>query len=283
MEVNNEAESRDALVEAYIGPYNKSYYLRAFEKIGTGAQSTWHWPALFATSGWLLYRKMWLYALLYIIALPIVHLLLTALVSATLGGTIGNWFWIATYVAIAFVLAPLLANNFYHRHVTRKVAALGQSGATHEQQLALAADKGGTSVWALVGVAFGGVPLVGILAAIVLPAYQDYTTRAQISEGLALAGGAKAAVFETYQRTGHLPADNASAGLPPLTDISGKYVAAVEVFEGKVYIYYGNESHIVIEDSALVLSPSVDTGGTMHWSCGSDEIANKHLPSACRR
>ena len=283
MESEDLSESNDALIEAYIGPYNKSYYLRAFERIRTRGQAGWHWPAMFATSGWLLYRKMWLYGFLYIIVLPVVHMVLTALVSGAAGETVGNWFWFSTYVAIAFVLAPLLANRLYYRHAQRKLAALESSSASHEQQLALAADKGGTSVWALVGVAFLGVPLIGVVAAVAIPAYQDYTIRAQISEGLVLAGGARAAVTETYQKTGRFPEDNASAGLPPADTLLGTYVAAVEVYSGDVFVAYGNEAHSIIRDAELVLSPSVDSQGNVDWSCGSNDIMKRHLPAACRQ
>ncbi len=283
MDQNDNIDSNDELVQAYIGPYNKSYYLRVFEKIRNSGSAGWHWPAMFATSGWLLYRKMWLYAFLYILVLPLVHVILTTTVSLVAGDAIGTWFWFSTYVAIGFVLAPMFANRLYFRHVNRKTEALGAAGASHEQQVALAADKGGTSVWALVGVAFGAVPLVGIMAAIAIPAYQDFTIRAQIAEGLSLSAGARAAVQESYVRTGDLPADNASAGLPPPVQLSGTYVAGIEVFEGDIYIFYGNEAHTVIYDSALVLSSSIDSQRVLDWSCGSPEIANKHLPAACRQ
>ena len=107
MEQSNEPDANDALIEAYIGPYNKSFYLRAFDKIRDHGQLGWHWPAMFATSGWLLYRKMWLYGFLYIFVLPIVHIILTSLVSAAAGESVGNLFWISTYVVIGFVLVGL--------------------------------------------------------------------------------------------------------------------------------------------------------------------------------
>ena len=65
------------------------------------------------------------------------------------------------------------------------------------------------------------VAIIGILAAIAIPAYQDYTIRAQVSEGLNLGGGAKTAVSEFYQDRGAWPSDNANAGLSDATDIEG--------------------------------------------------------------
>ncbi len=73
------------------------------------------------------------------------------------------------------------------------------------------------------------VAIIGILAAIAIPAYQDYTIRAQVSEGLNLAGGAKAAVSEVVMDSGTFPTTNVLAGLSTNTDINGKYVVSVTV------------------------------------------------------
>ena len=71
------------------------------------------------------------------------------------------------------------------------------------------------------------VAIIGILAAIAIPAYQDYTIRAQVSEGMTLAAAAKAAVAETYLNTGDAPADREEAGMSDTdTDTQGKYVAS---------------------------------------------------------
>jgi len=80
------------------------------------------------------------------------------------------------------------------------------------------------------------VAIIGILAAIAIPAYQDYTIRAQVSEGLNLSGGAKAAVTEFFQDRGILPADNATAGLAAAAAIQGKYVGSVTVAAGVITV-----------------------------------------------
>src|SRR5210317_1747821 len=71
------------------------------------------------------------------------------------------------------------------------------------------------------------VAIIGILAAIAIPAYQDYTIRAQVSEGLNLSSGAKAAVTEYYMDRGSYPTDNVLAGLSTAASIDGKYVVSV--------------------------------------------------------
>ena len=73
------------------------------------------------------------------------------------------------------------------------------------------------------------IAIIGILAAIAIPAYQDYIVRSKISEGLNMAGAAKLAVAETYDSTGSCPDDNDAAGLPTDTSITGSYVSSITV------------------------------------------------------
>ena len=128
------------------------------------------------------------------------------------------------------------------------------------------------------------VAIIGILAAIAIPAYQDYTIRAQVSEGLSLAGGAKAAVSEFSMDSGRFPSDNSTAGLSAATTIQGKYVTQVENADGVITISYGNSAHSTLAAGELVLS-AVTNAGSVEWICRSDGTAvilDKHLPAACR-
>jgi type IV pilus assembly protein PilA len=128
------------------------------------------------------------------------------------------------------------------------------------------------------------VAIIGILAAIAIPAYQDYTIRAQVSEGLNLSGGAKAAVSEFRMDRGTWPSDNTAAGIATTsTDISGKYVEGVGVAQGIISVTYGNDAHQILQaaNAVLVMSPVAQTG-SVEWICRSSTIADKHLPAACR-
>jgi len=127
------------------------------------------------------------------------------------------------------------------------------------------------------------VAIIGILAAIAIPAYQDYTIRAQVSEGLNLSGAAKAAVTEFYQDQGAAPTTNAMAGLDDA--IAGKYVASVVVgAAGAITVTYGGDANAnLIAAGTLAMTPDFATSpGSVQWGCSSAGIPNKWLPAACR-
>jgi len=125
------------------------------------------------------------------------------------------------------------------------------------------------------------VAIIGILAAIAIPAYQDYTIRAQVSEGLNLSGGAKAAVSEFSMDAGRFPSDNPTAGLAAAASISGKYVVSVDGSDGVITVTYGNSAHSTLTGQDLLLSAALNAG-SIEWVCRSVDIAPKHLPAACR-
>jgi type IV pilus assembly protein PilA len=131
------------------------------------------------------------------------------------------------------------------------------------------------------------VAIIGILAAIAIPAYQDYTIRAQVSEGLNLAGGAKAAVTEYFQDQGAFPGDNATAGIEAAANIKGKYVSQVEVGAGGVitatYSKVAPQSaNAKIDTGTLVMTPA-DNTGSVGWTCAAGAVLKaKWLPAACR-
>ena len=130
------------------------------------------------------------------------------------------------------------------------------------------------------------VAIIGILAAIAIPAYQDYTIRSQVSEGLSLAAGAKTAVAENVQNTGTFPTTNSAAGLTAAANISGNYVGSVTVgANGIITIdYSGPDVHNELSGDDLVLTPTTNAG-SVEWQCGgtaATTVAANHLPSSCR-
>ena len=124
------------------------------------------------------------------------------------------------------------------------------------------------------------VAIIGILAAIAIPAYQDYTKRTHVSEGLSLAGGAKAGVTEFYSSNGHWPLNNGSAGLAAIaTDIKGNAVTSVTVASGVITIAYNDK---VDNGKTVILSP-LNATGSVTWKCKAGaSMSAKYLPANCR-
>jgi len=118
------------------------------------------------------------------------------------------------------------------------------------------------------------VAIIGILAAIAIPAYQDYTIRAQVTEGLNLAGAAKAAVSESYGSNGVWPANNSVAGLGVNTDIKGKYVTSVTVAANLVTVAYGSQANAKITGNTLFLTAGTSVNGDVAWQCGSKSMTS---------
>ncbi len=125
------------------------------------------------------------------------------------------------------------------------------------------------------------VAIIGILAAIAIPAYQDYTVRAQVTEGLNLASDLKAAVAETFANTGAWPLDNAAVGLTAAK--SGKYVTSVAISTGTILITYGNQANAnaLVAGSADVLGlrPSLSANGDVIWTCGRAAVVLNNQPA----
>jgi type IV pilus assembly protein PilA len=147
------------------------------------------------------------------------------------------------------------------------------------------------------------VAIIGILAAIAIPAYQDYTVRAQVSEGLTLAGDLKAAVAESFSNTGVWPATEQTLGIGE-GNKTGKYVSDIDVAAGTITITYGlqaNASALAAGANSLSLVPKVSANADVIWICGyaavpagasdptsgapgaaTNTVAQKYLPSNCR-
>jgi type IV pilus assembly protein PilA len=113
------------------------------------------------------------------------------------------------------------------------------------------------------------VAIIGILAAIAIPAYQDYTIRAQVSEGMSLAAAAKAAVALDFLNEGAAPVNRTDAGMTATpTDTQGKYVASVTVTNGAIIMAYGNDANAQIDTETLGLTPYESGDLSVVWKCG---------------
>ena len=110
------------------------------------------------------------------------------------------------------------------------------------------------------------VAIIGILAAIALPAYQHYTICAQVTDGLTLADGWKTAIAEYYALTGNWPSQGNRAGT---NNSTGKYESSVTVTSGAIAIVYGGQSNEKIGGFALSPTPFATSNLDILWKCGS--------------
>jgi type IV pilus assembly protein PilA len=125
------------------------------------------------------------------------------------------------------------------------------------------------------------VAIIGILAAVALPAYQDYTIRAQVSEAVTLSDGAKTVVADYWANKGDVPTSNTMASFD---GASGKYTSSVEIgANGAITATLGNDANSKVSGGTVVLTPDT-SGSNMTWSCKGDgsKVVDKYLPQVCR-
>lgn len=127
------------------------------------------------------------------------------------------------------------------------------------------------------------VAIIGILAAIAIPAYQDFIARSQVSEGMSLGGGLKVAVANVINETGSLgAADSAANGIPASASVTGKYVASGVVANGVITVTFRSAATVAAALAAktVVLTPTVNAG-SISWACTS-ALPDALLPASCR-
>ena len=140
------------------------------------------------------------------------------------------------------------------------------------------------------------VAIIGILAAIAIPAYQDYTVRSQVTEGLNLASAVETGAAEYFANTGSFPTSLSAAGIASAP--SGKYVSGIGL-TGAITITYGNQVNSVVNTQTLGLNPYLSPNNDIVWVCGNHtapagataatvsaaattNVPDKYLPQTCR-
>lgn len=147
------------------------------------------------------------------------------------------------------------------------------------------------------------IAIIGILASLAISAYQTYTVRAQVSEGLNMAAGAKVPIADAYTNDGVAPPDRAAAGLTPNpTDTRGNFVSQVAIVDGRVEITFGGPlANADIVGDLVYVTPYETGGNTIVWRCGyagappggallnggadhlDPTLDRRYLPTSCRQ
>jgi len=276
-------ESEVALFKAFIGEKNQAYYLQHFIRFNREQKSStsWHWPAFFTTFYWLLYRKMWLPALIYFF-LP--HALTLPAISISMA--VGDLGWVAVafvyglYFLAAYILPPLYANTFYYRHANNKIAEVKATSNDLQSQLTELAAKGGTSVVVLVAAII--VPLltvVGLIAALGIPTYQDYTIRTNLNQAVMLGRSATKLVNKHYSLHQMLPNNLLDEGF---TKVLPESIQSVELNSenGVISVRLATAP---VAGKLLLFVPTLEENNKITWQCIAEHISNKYLPHECRQ
>lgn len=290
----------EALYRAAVGPSNADFYVPIFMRFDQPGASkiSWNWSAFLVSFYWFLYRRMYGYWAVFCLLIPMILAIIGAITGALFGNKLGNALYTLAALGYSFVLIPLYANALYHRFMQQRIATLQQKVPDPTIQLAVLDYGPHTSNIVLVVLPFMFVAVVGILAAIAIPAYQNFAIRAQVAQGLMLANPLKVAVAERYASDKSWPGSLTDLAAPQPS--LGDYVSAITVNRGTISITFGNKAHGLIAGYVLSLRPSVAEGGDgVVWACGyavamgeeptsgsaarsRTDVAPRYLPSLCR-
>jgi Tfp pilus assembly major pilin PilA len=275
----------EALFRAVIQK-NIDYYLPRMQRYAKGERSfpSWNWPALFASGFWALYRKSWA-AALFFVAIGVAVQVVQSVVGRAFGpGSLRN---VAVILlgAVAWVVPPLFANGFYYRKVRKLIAGARAVAPDPQAQLGYLAAKGGTSkVWIVPLVV---VAVAGMLAAIALPAYQDYVARTKVIEAIAAVKPLQTEFEDAMARTGKAPDTVHYAWMQSAP--GAKYLANVKVdpINGALVLTFndlvggsGVGGRMSGKSLALVLSGRAPE---VSWKCRNIDAPPAIVPKECRQ
>jgi Tfp pilus assembly major pilin PilA len=293
----NDVEAR---YRAVVGSQKADYYVPKFLRFDQpgGSKASWHWPAFFVTFPWLIYRRMYGYALTYFFAVPVALFIVAVALMLVLGERRATFLNVGIAILVYWVLPPVFANAVYHHHVRKRIAEVEKTSPEHILPI-LQAQKPTTHAGLIAAVAiFPVVAVIGILAAIAIPAYQDYTIRAQVADGLRLTTEYKVAVAEALS-IGTAPAELNNQALALTAPATSRYVDTVTVDGAVIVVHYGGAAHQFLQGTTLTILPTRNAGGDIVWICGraaipngvelfstravlTTSVPNRYLPLSCR-
>jgi type II secretory pathway pseudopilin PulG len=276
--------SEEEYYKAVIGSRNQDYYLNRFSRFDDDGQvsPTWHWPAFFVTFYWLLYRKMWLNALIYFF-LPYIIMIPLGIIGGVLGSAFGGVIILGylLYFAVAFIGIPMYANALYYRQCNKIIDDVRSTSHNTQRQLGELSGKGGTSkVVIIVILIFTFIAFIGILAAVAIPAYQAYTVKARTSQALSIGRSAENFVDDYYSQYSSIPrsleATDFASSLPPA-------IKEVRLDNQTGTITVTMDGPAAINGKSILFVPALEADNRLSWTCMSEEIQDLYLPRECQR
>jgi Tfp pilus assembly major pilin PilA len=261
---------------AFIGDNNTAYYLGRFDRLSNGESGGFHWPGMLVTWYWMLYRKMWIPALIYFFA-PYAIGVAIGIFSA-ISPALGALLYLA-WLAVWLVGPGFLANGWYYKHALAKIRDVRLRGGSKDQMLARIEAAGGTSNVAVIILAvLALVFAIGILAAVALPAYQNYTVKAKVSDAVLEGAEVAQAVGQQYAQTGQYPAD--IDAIVAKASHQSRYVSRIELDGTTGILTIRVEVPPRITGSIVMMADS-DSNHHVTWTCSSEDLL-KYLPASCR-
>lgn len=174
---NLPASKPTGLYESALGEKNLGYYLakfQAFDEMGPGLHASWNWPAFFFTGFWALYRKMYGWFVAWVFILTFFGMAGRATLNSQEGAV---WVGVANLAVVLGFAA--IANSLYHAKIKSRIDSARQVASDAAQVNRRLSSSAGVNAW--VTYTFGWIPVLGIVLAVALPAYQDYTKRQAVA------------------------------------------------------------------------------------------------------
>jgi hypothetical protein len=281
-----ERAEAEQLYRAAVGE-NADYYVHRFIDFDgfNASRTSWNWPAFFVTFLWMLYRRMYGYAAVYVLLVPLVVGGVTFVVLRYADPRAAPWINALVAFFAFYVFVPSHANAMYHANVARRIVkSQARAGTLAEQVELLQKSKRTSNLAVAVGML---ITLVGAGAGLMRTAFElsSMAARSQVSEGLSRIGWLQADIESYYyQNDRRWPKDGGALHLDQASN--GRYIASLEVMHGHILIKYGNEAVRQISGKVLVLKPIAREDGRIAWSCGEAgesavQLSSGYWPQTC--
>ena len=267
----NDVGSSNNNYKTLLGPKNTNYYLSKFSSFDNGGSTiSWNWPAFFLNFYWLLYRKMWLFAFLYLLSLLPIQIIAETGILPEMAITL-------VHIVAIFILFPMYANAIYHYHINKKLETIytEHPDANSESRAYALATKGGTfnplftTPTALVAAA-----LIIFLAATAIPAYDTYVQKARAMDILNITNEAKINIEKYAVKSNQWPQS--------ISDIS--YTVPEYAIGTFTLTINDNVLELEVTDMPGRIARfyrSVDEEGYLVWGCDNGGISSEYLPEGC--